>query len=294
MKPGKALQRTIAAVAALAGLAAWPAGAGAVIVVGSDLSDPPITITQACAPAPAPCTYLPLFVDVGNAYPVKSPATGTVTALKIRSGSADTVTFRLGSYGKGKMTAKGAGTGPTVVLPGPGIHTFPASVPIKYGAYVGIDTSSTTALGNLPCSGLGTTYHFNPVLADGGSLQPVDANSICELMVQAVIDPSSVISIAKAPLKVKGASASLTVKVPGPGKLSLKGKGVAPRSASGGTAVASQKVKKAGKAVLKITPRGKTKSKLARGASAKVKVKLTFSPTGGTPGTLKRTLKLKP
>ena len=52
-------------------------------------------------------------------------------------------------------------------------------------------------------------------------------------------------------------------------------------------------VKKAGKVTLKITPRGKTKSKLARGGSARVTAKITYSPTGGTPSTKKVTLKLK-
>ena len=286
------LKGIVPLVVVLAGLGAWPAGAGAIIIVGSDLSDPPITINQTCAPAAAPCTFLPFAVNAGNAFPVKSPANGTVTSFTIKSGTADTVTFRLGRYGKGGTTARGDGTGPTVALPSPGTFTVPASVPIKAGDYVGIDSSLHRAYENLPCTGTGGTFIYNPILPNAGPFQVVDANAICELMVRAAIVPSNVISLNKAILKLKGSSARLPVTVPGPGKLKLKGAGVAPRSAGDG-AVTSQKVKKAGKATLKIKPRGKTKSKLERSGRARVKVRITFSPKGGTPRTIKRTLTLK-
>ena len=157
-----------------------------------------------------------------------------------------------------------------------------------------IDTSTTRAFQALPCGSTDRGHEFTyfPVLTDGGPFQPGDANSICELLVNATVEPSNAFKVGK-PSKVRRGKAILPVTVPGPGTLKLRGKGVKPRSAGGAVAVTSQKVKKAGKVKLAVRPKGGVSGRLARTGKAGTKVKITFSPTGGVPRTKKPKLKLK-
>ncbi|HYG95597.1 MAG TPA: beta-propeller fold lactonase family protein [Solirubrobacterales bacterium] len=78
-------------------------------------------------------------------------------------------------------------------------------------------------------------------------------------------------------------TAKLTILVPAAGKIVLAGKKVkrAQRSA-----------KKAGKVTVNIRPKPQAKKQLAQKGSAKVRVKVTFSPTGGDQLTKSRSVKL--
>lgn len=219
----------------------------------------------------------------GNEFRGVSPTHGTVTSFSIRSASADTVTFRLARLIKKNSAASGAGTGPTATLPAPGIYSYPTSIPIRAGDRVGFDTSLTRAFQALPCSPGGREFTYFPVLTDGGPFVRGDANSSCELLVNATVEPSNAFKVGK-PGKVRRGKSILPIKVPGPGKLKLRGKGVKPRKA---------KVKVAGKTKLAVRPTGGVNGNLARAGKAEAKVKITFSPTGGVPRTKKPKLKLR-
>ena len=78
-------------------------------------------------------------------------------------------------------------------------------------------------------------------------------------------------------------TAKLKVKVPYPGKLTLAGKQVK---------AAKRKAKKAGTVTLNIRPKPKARKLLAEKGSAKVRIKVTFKPTGGKGKTKGRSLKL--
>ena len=179
-------------------------------------------------------------------------------------------------------------------MPGAGTYSYATNIPIRAGDRVGIDTSLTRAFQALPCASGdgGHEFTYSPVLVNGGPFQGGDANSICELLVNATVEPSNAFKVGK-PGKVRGGKAILPVTVPGPGTLKLRGKGVKPRGAGGAVAVTSQKVKKAGKVKLAVRPKGGVRGKLARTGKAGTKVKITFSPTGGVPRTKKPKLKLK-
>jgi len=82
--------------------------------------------------------------------------------------------------------------------------------------------------------------------------------------------------------KKKG-TAKLKVKVPYAGKLTLTGKKVKKVKRS---------AKKAGTVVLNIRPKPKAKKALAAAGSLKVRIKVTFKPTGGTARSKGRTVKL--
>lgn len=104
--------------------------------------------------------------------------------------------------------------------------------------------------------------------------------------------PSNLIKIGKKPKfdKKKG-TAVMSVEVPGPGELVLSGKGI--KGEPGGARVrGARPVDAAGTVKLKVKPDGKTKKKLKKKGEAKVTAKVTFTPTGGTPNTVTKKLKL--
>lgn len=95
---------------------------------------------------------------------------------------------------------------------------------------------------------------------------------------------SNVIKFGKLKLNKKKGTATLTVKVPDPGKLVIAGKGLKK---------ATKMAKKAGSVVLPVKPVGKAKAKLAEVGKLKLKAKVTFTPTGGTAASKSRSLTLK-
>jgi hypothetical protein len=300
---------------ALAAAALTPAISQATVTVGSDLSLTPTSTANTCNLASAPCTQLTANVHAGNLNAAQSPTNGTVVGWGIRTGvppcgpvigpcdPTDTVTFRLGKIVPGSSSAVGQATGPMVTLrPNPpvqlqyqGQYFFPGPGPaIHVGDSVGIDTSRTWAISASPggCSSGSFFNTFSPVLTNGGSPQSIAATSSCELLVNAVVEPSTTVKFGKLQGPFKGIYL-LTVEVPGPGELSLRGKGVARQATETKVATVSKTVTEAGKAKLKVKPRGAVRRALASKGKAKVKVKVTFAPVGGQPDTTKHKLKLR-
>ncbi|HEU4738239.1 MAG TPA: hypothetical protein VFS54_04050 [Solirubrobacterales bacterium] len=96
--------------------------------------------------------------------------------------------------------------------------------------------------------------------------------------------PSNKIAFGKVKLNKAKGTAALTVTVPGPGQLVLGGKGV-----KKATKAAAAK----GKATLTVKASGKALSKLNEKGSVGLKAKVTFTPTGGSPGVATKSLTLK-
>jgi hypothetical protein len=268
----------------VAGVGLAPAGSWAAITVGSDLTLPATSTAEHCILSTPPCTRLPLAYHTGNAFPRMSPAKGVVTSFGIKSAAAETVTFRLGQF-PGAGAGRGGGAGPTVLVPGPGVFSFPASLKVRAGDIVGFDGSSTRAVTGLPqgCGNTPTTggyVLFNPPLTNG-SVQQGDSTNSCEVLVNAVIEPSNRFSIGK--LKPHSGIGILGINVPGPGHLSLSGKGARGRMTA----------KQAGATKLKIRPTGSAKRSLATTGRVTLTVKVTFAPIGGTPHAEKRKLTLR-
>jgi DNA-binding beta-propeller fold protein YncE len=95
--------------------------------------------------------------------------------------------------------------------------------------------------------------------------------------------PSNSFSLGKVQLNKKKGTATLVVKVPGKGSLALSGKQVkkVSKAAAG-----------AGNVKLAVKPKGGAKDKLARSGSAKVKVRVDYTPTGGVKGSKTKSIKL--
>jgi hypothetical protein len=106
--------------------------------------------------------------------------------------------------------------------------------------------------------------------------------------------PSNVFSFRKLKRNEKKGTATLVVRVPGPGILTLKGRGlVSDRRARPAQAVASKAVHGGGNVSLPVKAKGKAKGKLSQTGKVKVKLKVTYTPSGGTPDRRGRTVKLK-
>jgi hypothetical protein len=94
--------------------------------------------------------------------------------------------------------------------------------------------------------------------------------------------PLKVLRAPKVKLNRKAGTATLTLAVPGPGRLALSGAGVSP---------VRKVAKAAGPVTLTVRPTAKTASKLKDVGSARVAVKLTFTPSTGE--AIHRLVKLK-
>ena len=285
---------------ALVVAALYPAAPQASITVGSDLSLPATSSSENCVLSTPPCTRLLVGVHDGNPFPAKSPADGVILSFGLKtgvlSGANETVTFRLGRVGTITFGgATGAGTGPTVTVHEPGTYSFPAAnLPVKAGDYLGFDSSSTRAKSSVSggaCFNGGGYLTYYPVLVDGGSNTPADANSSCELLVNAVIEPSNAFSFGKLNRNKKRGTATLAVSLPGPGELTASGKGVKDTSAAG--AGISKTVGAAGTVKLVFKAQGKKAKKLKKKGKVGLKAKITYTPTGGAATTQTKKLKLK-
>lgn len=96
--------------------------------------------------------------------------------------------------------------------------------------------------------------------------------------------PSNLIKLGKLKLNRKKGTATLAVTVPGPGKLVLSGKGLKK---------VTKAAKKAGLVSLLVKAVGKAQKSLAKVGKAKLKAKVTFTPTGGTAASKTKSLTLK-
>ena len=96
--------------------------------------------------------------------------------------------------------------------------------------------------------------------------------------------PSNRIKVGKLRRNLRKGTATLLVTVPGPGQLTMSGRGLKK---------VSKAVAKAGKVKLPVRLLGAAKRKLARSGKAKVKAKLSFTPTGGTAASQVKALVLK-
>jgi DNA-binding beta-propeller fold protein YncE len=96
--------------------------------------------------------------------------------------------------------------------------------------------------------------------------------------------PSNRFSFGRLALNRRKGTATLLIKVPGPGTLVLKGRGIRTTRAA---------AKRAGAVRLTIRPSGPAKRRLLKAAKATVRARITFTPQGGTPLTKQRPLTLR-
>jgi subtilisin-like proprotein convertase family protein len=104
------------------------------------------------------------------------------------------------------------------------------------------------------------------------------------------VKPSNVITVGKVKRNTHTGTATIPVTVPGPGTLSLTGKGV--KAQRSGGAAASKVVATPGTVNLRVKAKGSKKKKLNKTCKVKVKVTVSFTPTGGVLSAQTKTVKL--
>lgn len=160
-------------------------------------------------------------------------------------------------WGFGALALPNGGPTPTHVFPQAGTFPVRLTVTDNEGCSVGMVFTGRTA----HCSGSGLAFQAQGV----------------------TVKAPNNFKFGKLKRNLRKGTAKLTIRVPAAGKLVLSGK-KAKR--------AQRSAKRAGKVVLNIRPKPKAKKQLAAKGNAKVRIRVTFRPTGGDPLTKSKTLKL--
>jgi hypothetical protein len=243
----------------------------------------PLTASFAPVGSGTPATYVETQTPELGAN-LTSPVTGVIVRWRL-------LQFRGGPFGLRVLTPLGADTYTATGTSAPqtpsstALQTYTTNLPIKAGQTIGIDVPHASDQLGL-ANATGATYgFFAPPIADGSTLAFSATLSGREIGFNADVAtvPSNAYSFDGVAVNKKNGTATLAVVVPGPGTLSLTGKGVKTQR-SGREATASKNVTSAGLVNLLIKAKGKAKKKLKKTGRAKVKVKVTYTPTGDAPG----------
>jgi hypothetical protein len=298
MRYRRAAQFALASALAAALLA--PAAAQGTVTIGSNLGRVP-TVFTGCDPS---CTRVGASLTPAAVAPggLPSPVNGTVVTWRIRVGNTSApATFRVIRRFAGDL-ATGAGTSATVTPPIQAITAFPTRLPIAIGEWIGVDccVGGGGAIG--VSGGSGRTDLWLPALADGAPPRPrfqFGPQDMFETAINADIEPTSTFSVKTEPRK--GGKVRVTVNLPNAGKVVAGDKSakLASVAAAGKKNVRYLKRTKArvsapGNVVLVVKPTKAAKQALAPDDRLKAKLKLVFTPTGGTASTQVRKVKLKP
>jgi hypothetical protein len=171
------------------------------------------------------------------------------------------------------------------------VNTFPVNVPVQPGDVLGANDANATSVPNACVFSAPGESHFERSgdLADGmsGDFPPADVETDFSVNVSAVVGlkPSNAFSFGKLKRNKRKGTATLAVNVPGPGTLSLTGKGVKTQRTGAG-AVVSKAVAAAGTVRLRIAAKRGKKRKLENTGKVKVRFKVTYNPNGTSTGDL--------
>src|SRR4051794_40418266 len=189
----------VAAVAA--GALALPASGLAATQFGSPLTETPSSggnpnVTQCQSPPQAtPCTRILTALNKSSVFPVTAPVDGVVTKFRIKTATADTVTFRIARLTtplSATASAQSVGTGPTVTTQANQdlVQEFgDAHIPVHKGDYVAVDSTDLSA--QYGDNGSLKQLQYVPPLVNGDSPRPATNDENEEILLQAVIEPDA-------------------------------------------------------------------------------------------------------
>jgi hypothetical protein len=274
---------------------AEPAAAQGTVTIGSNLGRVPNQATT-CAPG---CTFANTFLAPGSAAPggLQAPTNGTIVRWRIRADSPTTAAILRVIRFSGLGNATGVSTS-TVAFPPPNAtSTFVTHLPIAIGDSIGLDCCMTDGYFFVNTSGGNGRSFWDPPLVDGAASRSPSFSDASEVAINADIEPSATISGAHVKPK-KGGKLRVTMQLPNAGTL-LAGD-VASAGRSAGSAKKPQLLKSTsaqvaapGPLTILIKPTKAAKSILAAAGKLKAKLKLVFTPIGGSAATQIVKVKLK-
>jgi hypothetical protein len=228
-------------------------------------------------------------VTAGNPYVVSG--TGTITSWSHNAGmnAMQTLTMKVFRKVADPATYMVVGHDGPRPIAASTVNTFPASVAVKPGDVLGLNSASPASTGCV-FSAPDDSYLFRVGnLADGQS-GAFSSNSASRLNVSAVFIPSNLFTLGDAKFNKKKGTATITVDVPNPGELAISGKGV---KSAGAAHASATTVNAPGAAQLLIRAKGKKKRKLNETGKVKLNLAITYTPTGGDASTQSTKVKLK-
>jgi hypothetical protein len=260
-----------------------PGAARATLTIGSNLQHTTFASTS-CLPN---CTAVlgDLSPEAQAPGGVSSPVNGTVTTWRLGVGNQSGPTsFRIvrrlpdGTY-------KGGGTSAMVT---PALETenvFSTNLPIRRGELIGIDCCAAPGVTYFTGNHTGQRVFFEPgFLGDGAAGAMPSGTDTFEILLNADIEPTSAFTVGKAKQK-KGGTITMIAQLPNPGTLIAEGTKTKPRLLKPITTEAGPGPVTVGLATTKAA-----RALVADRGRLTVKVKLTFTPTGGSPAV--RTLRV--
>jgi hypothetical protein len=258
------------------------ASAQASITLGQ--TSPTGSTPQNCGPSSG--GYIQPTVTSGTTYVV--PAAGRITSWSTTAlgTSGQQLTLLIVRPLGGSSYLGVTRDGPHLLTPS-AKNTFATALNVKAGDILGLDSFNTnfpTACGFVVPGELELGSFPDPPPDDGesGTFTPNTGN---RLNASAVFDPSNSFSFAGTSRNKKKGQATVTVNLPGPGTVSLAGKGLKAQAAT--LAIAA-----GGSLALPVIGKGKVAKKIRARGKAAVTPSLTFTPVGGSANTQSQPLKL--
>jgi hypothetical protein len=232
---------------------------------------------------------VPLAVSTGTQYLAHGTGTLTSWSTNAIAGAGQMVTFKVwrGFYTHQVISHDG----PHLLTPG-ALNTFPVNLPIQHGDLIGLTTVAGTVGCKFPAPpGLNDIDSRLGNLADG---QSGDFVSLFDyrLNLQAVLSPSNTFSLSysgQSSLQKQRGEGTIKVEVAGAGELVTTGKGA---KTSAATAAGVQEVTADG-GLITVRAKGRARRTLSQTGQVKLRLKVTYTPTGGTPNTKSIKVKLK-
>jgi hypothetical protein len=285
--------RKVSIAVALVALGAMiaPAPGHATVTVGSNLQRAPqlgLGCGSVCTVAVGTLDQ-PTFAAPGG---LRSPVNGTVVRWRIRTGpSATSTAFRV-IRPTGINVFTGAGTSAAVTPTLNTVSEFPTSLPIQIGDLIGINCCDP-GTGNYFRISDGDSPQWNPSLG-GSPRTPTDTQG--ELLLNADIEPTSAFTNTKA--KAKKGKVKFIATLPNPGLIAAgdprdKKLGGKPAKGKGPQLLTrtSKRLAAPGKAKLSVKLSKAAQKQLAETGKLGVRVRVVFTPDGGS--ATSKTLKVK-
>jgi len=239
-------------------------------------------------------------VSSGNSY--VAPANGTITSWSTHAapGESDSqrLTMKVFRQVSANTYAAVGHDGPRELRSG-ALNRFPAAVPVQTGDVLGMHVVAEGDFGTGCAFDAGAeAFRYLDLTGDlpdgaAGGFSPGIPGF--RVNIAADVGPTNAFLLERLKARKKKGIAILTVIVPRPGEVALRGPGIKPISGAGAKAA---RFTPGGKVKLKIKPHKKGKKakrlerRLRKKGKAKLKVRVTYTPSGDASNTLARKVTL--
>jgi hypothetical protein len=267
------LRRLRAAIPATAGVAAllWAAPSPAAVTIGQ-LAPTPQSPSPAC---PSNHDYLQPSVTGGNLYVARAAGTITSWSTNVSGAGAQSYALKVLRRTSDPDAFQVVGQAVEHTL-GPGLNTFPVSVPVESGDMISLHVDGgpqNSCVFQMPGDAV-LRSQLSGDLAAGQSALFTPVPDL-RLNLSAVLEPSNGFTITAISRNPRNGTARLSAVLSNPGLATLSGTGLRSRRATRAVA---------GSVNLKVVATGKRERQLLRTGRLRVRVTFTFYPTGGDPG----------